>query len=249
MRCRASGRQSRICPRTLSGFSLAHGSLDGIAALRSADAGPVPELTKSETRIIFQFAMRIRSRLLERYPMRNVWSAGRRRPVTTGAGTPRKRSRRVLARLAKGGFASPLAPPGAPFSFRGNGKKGLRRARAASNRAGGALAKSGNQARWISACAGMSGVRGSIRTEHTLQRDEVELNRSSVIARSASDEAIRSSQEAGLLRGACHRAARSADPLARNDAGAALTLKATRSNPPRRSRTPSPPVPIARCRP
>jgi hypothetical protein len=41
-----------------------------------------------------------------------------------------------------------------------------------------------------------------------------------VIARSLSDEAIQSNaRDSGLLRGACHRAARRADPLARNDGG------------------------------
>src|SRR5438067_11500664 len=55
------------------------------------------------------------------------------------AGTPRKRSRAGLA-SPPGGLESPPAPPGAPFPHSAGRKTGIRRARAAKNRAGEALA-------------------------------------------------------------------------------------------------------------
>ena len=68
-----------------------------------------------------------------------------------------------------------------------------------------------------------------------------------VIARSDSDEAIHTSVRAGygLLRGACHRAALCADPLARNDGGSAITRPPTNGAPWRRS-LPAPAPPTAR---
>src|SRR2546421_11943365 len=66
------------------------------------------------------------------------------------AGTPRKRSRAGLA--SPPGGPMPPAPPGAPFPRFEGRKKGHRRARAAKNRAGEALAGTGHAgARRVSA--------------------------------------------------------------------------------------------------
>jgi hypothetical protein len=67
------------------------------------------------------------------------WSAGRRRPgLTRGGGLTSLRAGRSQG-LPKGGLANPLAPPGAPSPLRRGKEKGKRRARAAKNRAGGAM--------------------------------------------------------------------------------------------------------------